>query len=64
MLKSTLCPNKFLILSIQYLIILGHSNYNPQAITNTSLDNLIGVSISGQNIPEFPISVHFFKSGW
>jgi len=35
-----------------------------QAITHTPSGSPMGWSISGQNSPESPISVHFFRSGW
>ena len=62
--SSTLCPNRSLMFLILYLIMVGRSRLKPHAITRTFCGNPIGASISGRNIPELPISVHFFRSGW
>merc|ERR1712159_876029 len=60
---STLCPKRSRMLSMRYLIIVGRSKDRPQAITLTFSGSPIGCNISGRNIPEFPISVHFLRSG-
>ena len=52
------------MLSMRYLIIVGRSKDKPHAMTRTFGGNPMGASISGRKMPELPISVHFFKSGW
>ena len=42
----------------------GLSKLRPQAITVASSGKPIGFNISGQNTPEFPISIVLFNYGW
>lgn len=46
-----------------YLIMVGRSRESPQAMTRTSSGNPMGRSISGRNMPLFPISVHLHGEG-
>lgn len=49
---------------VTYLTIVGLSRLRPQPSTRT-LDGMpIGSSISGRNMPEFPISIVLSSSGW
>jgi hypothetical protein len=40
------------------------SSDRPQARTLMLGSRPMGSSISGLNMPEFPISIHFFRPGW
>lgn len=45
-------------------IIVGLSRPIPQPCTRTSFGKPMGSSISGRNMPLFPISTHFWSKGW
>ena len=47
-----------------HLIIVGLSKLRPHPYTLMSFGSPIGSSISGRNMPLFPISTHLFKPGW
>lgn len=61
-LKLTLCPNRSLMLSMPYRIIVGRSKLRPHAITLTSGGSPMGCNISGRNMPLFPTSIHLPSS--
>lgn len=79
-LRSTLCPSSSRMLFTPYLgqistvddtitqethlIMVGLSRLNPQPYILMSLGSPIGSSISGRNMPLFPISTHFFRPSW
>lgn len=57
--KETLWPKSSLMFWTLYLIMVGLSKDNPQPRTLRSFGRPMDSSISGLNIPEFPISTHF-----
>ena len=58
------CRSKIKHDSMGIYSIYYRSRERPKPATFTSSGNPIGKSISGRNMPEFPISTHLFSPSW